>query len=198
MKVHEEKNGYECDECGKLFPTSKQLMRHRTSKDGTCNFVCSFCRVNFSKFQTLVEHMNKMHEKQTRNLKNEMKILIGTTLNSLKQGLRIGMKLKPLLINLANFDGVHYRISMPNVETSMVLFSSSLKCYKNLDMKIVNESMKTADGNLLSPPEEGFDVSVEIGLIDISNNWIDQWLTYNENLRNENHQDNHIHIVKNE
>ena len=67
-----------------------------------------------------------------------------------------GMKLEPLNINLADFDGVLYRISTPNNEKTKVAISISLKFYKELQSHGADELLRKIYGDLfMAQPEEG-------------------------------------------
>jgi len=89
-----------------------------------------------------------------------------------------GTKLEPLNINLADFDGVLYRISTPNNEKTKVAISISLKFYKELQSHGADELLKKIYGDLfMAQPEEGFDVSVQIDLTNIPDDWEEKWVT---------------------
>ena len=71
-----------------------------------------------------------------------------------------GLKLEPLNINLADFDGVLYRISTPNNDKTKVAISISLKFYKELQSHGADELLRKIYGDLfMDETEEGFDVT---------------------------------------
>jgi len=89
-----------------------------------------------------------------------------------------GVKLEPLNINLADFDGVLYRISTPNNEKTKVAISISLKFYKELQSHGADELLREIYGDLfMAQPEEGFDVSVQIDLTNVPDDWETKWVT---------------------
>ena len=89
-----------------------------------------------------------------------------------------GARLEPLSINLADFDGVLYHISTPNNDKSKVQISISLKFYKELQSHGADELLGEVYGDLLLPtPEEGFDVSVQMDLSNIPDDWEEKWVT---------------------
>lgn len=89
-----------------------------------------------------------------------------------------GLKLEPLNINIADFDGVLYRISTPNNEKTKVAISISLKFYKELQSHGADELLGKIYGDLLmAEPEEGFDVSVQIDLTNVPDDWEEKWVT---------------------
>lgn len=88
-----------------------------------------------------------------------------------------GAKLEPLSIHLADFDGVLYRISSPNNDKSKVQISISLKFYKELQAHGADELLKRVYGDLLlQDPEEGYDVSVQMDLSSIPDDWEEKWV----------------------
>ena len=88
-----------------------------------------------------------------------------------------GLKLEPLSINLADFDGVLYHISTPNNDKTKVQISISLKFYKELQSHGADELLRRVYGDLLLPtPEEGYDVSVQMDLGNIPDDWEDKWV----------------------
>jgi len=88
-----------------------------------------------------------------------------------------GQKLEPLSINLADFDGVLYHISTPNNDKAKVLVSISLKFYKELQSHGADQLLRVVYGDLLLPtPEESYDVSVQIDLANIPDDWEEKWV----------------------
>ncbi len=88
-----------------------------------------------------------------------------------------GQKHEPLGVNLADFDGVQYRISTPSNDKTKILFSIALKFYKELQTHGADALLKKIYGNLLlDRPEEGFDVSVQIDLSSIPDDWEEAWV----------------------
>ena len=89
-----------------------------------------------------------------------------------------GLKLEPLSINIADFDGVLYHISTPKDEKTKVQISISLKFYKELQSHGADECLRKVYGNLLMPtPEDGFDVSVQMDLSNIPDDWEEKWVS---------------------
>lgn len=98
-----------------------------------------------------------------------------------------GLKLEPLGINLADFDGALYHISTPSqdtssmekpkVDVSKIVVSISLKFYKELQSHGADELLRKIYGDLLlAKSEEGYDVSVQVDLNNIPDNWEDKWV----------------------
>ena len=96
-----------------------------------------------------------------------------------------GVKLEPLNINLADFDGVLYHISTPQkdddkskADATKIVISISLKFYKELQSHGADELLRKVYGELLLPkPEEGYDVSVQVDLNNIPENWEEKWVS---------------------
>jgi actin related protein 2/3 complex subunit 2 len=88
-----------------------------------------------------------------------------------------GQKLEPLSVSLADFDGALYRISTPNNEKNKVVTSISLKFYKELQTHGADELLRRVYGDLLlQTPEEGYDVSVQIDLSSVPDDWEEKWV----------------------
>ena len=90
-----------------------------------------------------------------------------------------GLKLEPVSVNLADFDGVLYHISTPNnSDRSKIVTSISLKFYKELQTHGTDELLRRVYGPMLLPKaEEGYDVSVKINLSAIPGDWEESWVT---------------------
>lgn len=97
-----------------------------------------------------------------------------------------GVKLEPLSVNLADFDGALVRISTPapandekaKADVNKVVISISLKFYKELASHGADELLRSYYGDLLlSQPEQGFDVSVQVDLNNIPDNWEEKWVS---------------------
>ena len=109
-------------------------------------------------------------EVNNRIIEDTLKLRIQNALN--------GVKLEPLNINLADFDGVLYQISTPKDDKTKLIISISLKFYKDLQSHGADEMLRKIYGDLLmSAPEAGFDVSVLLDLSDIPNDWEEKWVT---------------------
>ena len=80
-----------------------------------------------------------------------------------------GHKPEALLVNLADFDGVLYRISNPaNGDKTKINVSVALKFYKELQNHGADELLKREYGEMLiDKADEGFDVSVQVDLSNI-------------------------------
>ncbi len=88
-----------------------------------------------------------------------------------------GVKPEPLGVNLADFDGVQYRISTPTNDKTKIVVSIALKFYKELQTHGADELLRRVYGSLLlDKAEEGFDVSVQIDLNSIPDDWEESWV----------------------
>ena len=97
-----------------------------------------------------------------------------------------GGKLEPLAVNIADFDGALYRISTPDANDSSdkakadvnkIIVSISLKFYKELQSHGADELLRNVYGDLLISNEEGYDVSVQVDLNNIPDDWEEKWVT---------------------
>ncbi len=103
--------------------------------------------------------------------------IIEDTIRVRVKNAKSGQKAEPLGVSLADFDGVQYRISTPSNDKNKILFSIVLKFYKELQSHGADELLKRVYGNLLlDQPEEGFDVSVQIDLSSIPDDWEEVWV----------------------
>eukprot|EP00093_Oithona_nana_P004161 04161.XXX_146596_145616_1 [CDS] Oithona nana genome sequencing. len=108
-------------------------------------------------------------EVNNRIIEDTLKLRVKNALN--------GVKLEPLSINLADFDGVLYQISTPKDDKSKVTISISLKFYKELQSHGADEMLRKIYGELLmSSPEDGFDVSLQIDLSNVPDDWEVKWV----------------------
>jgi len=82
-------------------------------------------------------------------------------------------KPESVLVTVADFDGVLYRISNPKEDKTKVNVSISLKFYKELQEHGADDVLKREYGDLLVPADDGFDVTVQIDLSNIPDNWED-------------------------
>jgi len=80
-------------------------------------------------------------------------------------------KPESVLVTVADFDGVLYRISNPKEDKTKVNVSISLKFYKELQEHGADDVLKREYGDLLVPADDGFDVTVQINLSNIPDNW---------------------------
>jgi len=83
-----------------------------------------------------------------------------------------GEKLELIALKVADFDGVLYKLSNPSGDKTKINVSVSLKFYKELEAHGTANLLKREYGNLLQDtPEEGFDVTVQINLENVPDNW---------------------------
>jgi len=80
-------------------------------------------------------------------------------------------KPESVLVTVADFDGVLYRISNPKEDKTKVNVSISLKFYKELQEHGADEVLKREYGDLLVAADDGFDVTVQLDLSNIPENW---------------------------
>jgi len=80
-------------------------------------------------------------------------------------------KPESVLVTVADFDGVLYRISNPKEDKTKVNVSISLKFYKELQEHGADEVLKREYGDLLVAADDGFDVTVQLDLSNIPDNW---------------------------
>jgi len=72
---------------------------------------------------------------------------------------------------MGDFDGVLYRISNPKKTRPKVNVSISLKFYKELQEHGADDVLKREYGDLLVAADDGFDVTVQLDLSNIPENW---------------------------
>jgi len=82
-----------------------------------------------------------------------------------------GQKPESVLVTVADFDGVLYRISNPKDDRTKVNVSISLKFYKELQVHGADSVLKREYGDLLVAADDGFDVTVQLDLSNIPENW---------------------------
>lgn len=83
-----------------------------------------------------------------------------------------GNKAESIDVTVADFDGVLFHISNINGDKTKVRISISLKFYKQLQEHGADELLKREYGDLLiTPPEDGYNVSVLVDLEQIPDNW---------------------------
>jgi len=83
-----------------------------------------------------------------------------------------GEKFELIALTVADFDGVLYRLSNPGGDKSKINVSCSLKFFKELAAHGADNLLKREYGNLLlETPEESYDVTVQINLENIPDNW---------------------------
>lgn len=80
-------------------------------------------------------------------------------------------KPESVLVTVADFDGVLYRISNPKEDKTKVNVSISLKFYKELQEHGADDVLKREYGDLLVAADDGFDVTVQLDLSNIPDNW---------------------------
>jgi actin related protein 2/3 complex subunit 2 len=90
-----------------------------------------------------------------------------------------GHKPEALLVTLADFDGVLYRISNPgNSDKTKINVSVALKFYKELQSHGADELLKREYGEMLQEKaEEGFDVTVQVDLNNIPDDYEESIVT---------------------
>jgi len=82
-----------------------------------------------------------------------------------------GVKPESVSVTVADFDGVLYRIANPGNEKTKINISISLKFYKELEVHGASKVLKREYGDLLTTPEDGFDVTVQLDIANIPDNW---------------------------
>ena len=108
-------------------------------------------------------------EVNNRIIEDTLKLRVKNALN--------GVKLEPLSINLADFDGVLYQISTPKDDKTKVTISISLKFYKELQSHGADEVLRKIYRDLLmSTPEDGYDVSLQLDLSNVPDDWEQKWV----------------------
>lgn len=89
-----------------------------------------------------------------------------------------GNKLESVDVTVADFDGVLYHVSNINGDKSKIRVSISLKFYKELQDHGADELLKREYGSLiLSPPEEGYNVTLLYDLKTIDKTVRDEMIT---------------------
>lgn len=82
-----------------------------------------------------------------------------------------GLKPESVLVTVADFDGALYRISNPKDDKTKVNVSISLKFYQELQKHGAEGVLQREYGDMIVSPEEGFDVSVQLDLANIPEDW---------------------------
>lgn len=82
-----------------------------------------------------------------------------------------GNKPEQLLVTLADFDGVQYRISNPGNDKTKINVSIALKFYKELQSHGADEVLRREYGQYMVTPDEGFDVTLQLDLTNIPADW---------------------------
>jgi len=82
-----------------------------------------------------------------------------------------GQKPESVLVNVADFDGVLYRISNPKDDKTKVNVSISLKFYKELQEHGADSVLGREYGDLLVDADDGFDATIQLDLANIPDNW---------------------------
>ena len=85
-------------------------------------------------------------------------------------------KPESVCVTLADFDGVQYRVANPThgdeQDRTKINVSIALKFYAELKSHGAEELLKRVYGPMLLPtPEEGFDVTLQVDLTGLSDNW---------------------------
>jgi len=83
-----------------------------------------------------------------------------------------GVKMESISLSVADFDGVLFKLSNPNGEKTKINVSVSLKFFKELQAHGTETVLRREYGDLLlDTPDDGFDVSVQLDLENIPDNW---------------------------
>jgi actin related protein 2/3 complex subunit 2 len=82
-----------------------------------------------------------------------------------------GQKPESVSVTVADFDGVLYRIANPGSDKTKINVSVSLKFYKELQSHGADDLLKREYGDLLITPEDGFDITLQLDLSNIPDNW---------------------------
>jgi len=82
-----------------------------------------------------------------------------------------GEKPESVLVTVADFDGALYRLSNPKDDKSKVNVSISLKFYQELQSHGAENVLQREYGDMLVTADEGFDVTVQVDLSNIPDNW---------------------------
>ncbi|KAJ3050380.1 hypothetical protein HK097_008671 [Rhizophlyctis rosea] len=90
-------------------------------------------------------------------------ILLEPSYKILEETLRERFSNEPekLVMNVADFDGVTYRVSTPESK-SVLNISMSLKCYPGVQQYGADDVLRRIYGDALVAPEPGFDVTIRI------------------------------------
>lgn len=97
--------------------------------------------------------------------------IVEETLTVKVKNAQAGQKPESVLVTVADFDGVLYRISNPKEDKTKVNVSISLKFYKELQSHGADSVLDREYGSMLVSPEEGFDVTVQLDLNNIPEDW---------------------------
>ena len=84
-----------------------------------------------------------------------------------------GSKPEAICVSLADFDGVQYKLSNPNnADKSKINVSIALKFFRELESHGAKDLLKRVYGNLLlDKAEDNFDVTVQLDLQNVPQNW---------------------------
>ncbi|XP_023336942.1 probable actin-related protein 2/3 complex subunit 2 isoform X2 [Eurytemora carolleeae] len=102
-------------------------------------------------------------ESNNRIIEETLSLKIKNVLGNLKQ--------EGISITVADFDGALYRISNPDNDKTKLNVSISLKFYKELEKHGSDMVLSREYGDMLIQPEEGFDVTIQVDLSNIPENW---------------------------
>ncbi|XP_057340435.1 probable actin-related protein 2/3 complex subunit 2 [Microplitis mediator] len=98
------------------------------------------------------------------------RILEETLQSKIKNSLS-GHKQESTDVTIVDFDGVIFHVSNPNGEKTKLKISILLKFYKQLQEHGVDDLLKKEYGSYLADTETGYDVSVQIDLKNLPENW---------------------------
>lgn len=107
MKVHEEKEKFICDKCGKIYMNQFNLENHKSAQHGEYVdefdnvFKCRLCEQKFSNRTDLYSHM-KTHTKETQRLLCDTCGKCFNNTHNLKSHMRIHLDIRPFECNLCN------------------------------------------------------------------------------------------------
>ncbi|XP_034937428.1 probable actin-related protein 2/3 complex subunit 2 [Chelonus insularis] len=99
------------------------------------------------------------------------KIVEETLHTKIKNSLTSSHKQESTDIIIADFDGVLFHITNPNGDKTKLKVSISLKFYKQLREHGVDDLLKKEYGPYLAEPESGYDISVQIDLKNLPDDW---------------------------
>jgi len=103
-------------------------------------------------------------------LESNNRIIEDTLTFKIKNALA-NMKPEGISITVADFDGVLYKISNPDNDKTKLNVSISLKFYKELEKHGSDKVLQREYAGYLVKPDEGFDVTVQIDLASVPEDW---------------------------
>merc|ERR1719242_1099473 len=73
---------FQCGQCFKRFPTSKDLKRHDVVHTGNREFQCSFCSHRFGRKDHRMRHEKKTHALELSNQQQSLSSVAATAVNN--------------------------------------------------------------------------------------------------------------------